>query len=114
MDSQIGRVLQALEHHGLSDKTIVVLWGDNGYHLGEKLITGKNSLWEPSARVPLIFAGPGIQRGGRCQQPVELLDIFPTLIDLCQLPPRKDLEGMSLAPNCMIRKPPIPPCHYHP
>jgi arylsulfatase A-like enzyme len=99
VDSQIGRVLEALDHAGLRENTIVVLWGDNGYHLGEKLITGKNTLWEPSTRVPLIFAGPKIFRGGRCVQPVELLDIFPTLIDLCGLPPRSDLEGISLAPQ---------------
>ena len=57
--------------------TIVVLWSDNGWHLGEKEITGKNSLWERSTHVPLIFAGPGVANSARCTQPVELLDIYP-------------------------------------
>jgi arylsulfatase A-like enzyme len=98
-DSQVGRVLAALEASGQADNTIVVLWGDNGWHLGEKGITGKNSLWERSTRVPLIFAGPGVTPGGRCQQPAELLDMYPTLIELCGLPVRNDLEGISLTPQ---------------
>jgi arylsulfatase A-like enzyme len=56
MDSQVGRVLEALERSGLADNTIVVLWSDHGYHLGEKQITGKNTLWDRSTRVPLVFA----------------------------------------------------------
>ncbi|MEZ6063021.1 MAG: sulfatase [Planctomycetaceae bacterium] len=99
VDSQVGRVLQALEASGRADNTIVVLWSDHGWHLGEKRITGKNTLWDRSTRVPLIFAGPGITAGARCEQPAELLDIFPTLIDLCGLPPRNDLEGHSLLPQ---------------
>jgi len=99
MDSQVGRVLAALEQTGRADRTIVVLWSDNGWHLGEKLITGKNTLWEHSTRVPLIFAGPAVARNQRCVQPVELLDIFPTLLELCGLPARPDLEGHSLAPQ---------------
>jgi arylsulfatase A-like enzyme len=67
--------------------------------LGEKGITGKNTLWERSTRVPLIFAGPGVARGGRCEQPAELLDLYPTLVELCGLPPRADLEGHSLVPQ---------------
>ncbi|MFM8251353.1 MAG: sulfatase [Planctomycetota bacterium] len=99
MDSQVGRILEALDESGLADNTIVVLWSDHGWHLGEKGITGKNSLWERSTRVPLIFAGPTIARGARCAAPAELLDLFPTLIELCQLPPRGDLEGHSLVPQ---------------
>ena len=97
MDSQIGRVLDALEATGRRDNTIIVLWSDNAWHLGEKAITGKNSLWERSTRVPLIFAGPGTGRGTQCSQPAELLDIYPTLVDLCGLPAKKGLEGHSLA-----------------
>ena len=75
-------------------------WGDYGYHLGEKEITGKNTLWDPSTRVPLIFAGPGIANGARCGRPVELLDIYPTLAELCDLQSTPDrLEGLSLAPQ---------------
>ena len=99
MDSQIGRVLDALEVTGRRDNTLIVLWSDNAWHLGEKAITGKNSLWERSTRVPLIFAGPGAGQGTRCSQPAELLDIYPTLVDLCGLPPAKGLEGHSLAPQ---------------
>lgn len=99
VDAQVGRLIEALEETGLADNTIVVLWGDHGWHLGEKGITGKNSLWEPSTRVPLIFAGPGVTRGGRCSEPVELLDIYPTLIELCGLERRSDLEGLSLVPQ---------------
>ena len=99
VDAQIGRLLDALDESGLSENPIVVLWGDNGWHLGEKGITGKNSLWDRSTRVPLIFAGPGVSKSGRCAQPAELMDIYPTLIELCGLTPRNDLEGLSLLPQ---------------
>jgi len=99
MDSQIGRVLDALRATGAESNTVVVLWSDNGWHLGQKGVTGKNTLWEPSTRVPLIFAGPGVREGGRCKQPAELLDIYPTLIELCGLPSRGGLEGHSLVPQ---------------
>ena len=99
IDSQVGRVLDALEESGLSDDTIVVLWSDHGYHLGEKGITGKNSLWERSTRVPLIFAGPGVSVGARSSQPAELLDLYPTLIDIVGLPENDNLEGLSLMPQ---------------
>jgi arylsulfatase A-like enzyme len=99
VDAQIGRILAALDEAGLSENTIVVVWGDHGWHLGEKAITGKNSLWTDGTRVPLIFAGPGVAGGGRCMQPAELLDIYPTLNELCGLTPRNDLEGVSLMPQ---------------
>jgi len=99
MDSQIGRLLDALDQSAAATNTVIVLWSDNGWHLGEKDITGKNSLWERSTRVPLIFAGPGIDRAAICTQPVELLDIYPTLIELCGLPQKAGLEGHSLLPQ---------------
>lgn len=99
MDAQVGRVLDALEAEGLDDNTIVVFWSDHGYHLGEKGITGKNTLWEQSARVPLIFAGPGVSAGAKSSQPVELLDMYPTLVELSGLPKKEDLEGISLMPQ---------------
>jgi arylsulfatase A-like enzyme len=99
VDSQVGRLLDALEVNGLEDDTIVVLWSDHGYHLGEKLITGKNTLWERSTRVPLVFAGPGVTAGARCRRPAELLDIYPTLVELAGLPERVGLEGISLVPQ---------------
>ncbi len=99
VDSQVARVLAALEKGGNADNTIIVLWSDHGWHLGEKLITGKNTLWDDGTRVPLIFAGPGIASGGRCTKPAELLDMYPTLLELCGLPENKKLEGHSLVPQ---------------
>jgi arylsulfatase A-like enzyme len=99
VDSQVGRVLAALKRNGYEDNTVVVLWSDHGWHLGEKLITGKNTLWDRSTRVPLIFAGPGVVAGARCSKPAELLDIYPTLVEICGLPPKEGLEGHSLMPQ---------------
>jgi arylsulfatase A-like enzyme len=98
-DAQIGRLIAAIDEAGLADNTIIVVWGDNGWHLGEKGITGKNTLWDRGTKVPLIFAGPGVKGGQRCLQPAELLDIYPTLIELSGIPARTDLEGLSLAPQ---------------
>nr|WP_166830841.1 sulfatase [Thalassoroseus pseudoceratinae] len=98
VDSQVGRVLDALERSGRMENTIIVLWSDHGWHLGEKEITGKNTLWDRSTRVPLIFAGPGVTAGQRCTRPAELLDMYPTLLDLCGLPENETLEGHSLKP----------------
>lgn len=103
IDAQVGRIIEALDAAGLAENTVIVLWSDHGYHLGEKGITGKNTLWERSTRVPLIFAGPGVPAGQQTMQPAELLDIYPTLIELCGLEPRDDLEGLSLMPQ--IRDP---------
>ena len=97
VDSQVGRLLDALEESGQADNTIVVLWGDHGWHLGEKQITGKNTLWERSTRVPLLFAGPGVKPAQICGRPAELLDIYPTLVELCGLPEKEGLDGHSLA-----------------
>ncbi len=99
VDSQVGRLLTALDASGHADDTVVVLWSDHGWHLGEKLITGKNTLWDRSARVPLIFAGPGVAEGTRVTSPAELLDIYPTLAELAGLPPQAGLEGHSLVPQ---------------
>lgn len=99
MDSQIGRVLDALEAVGQTRNTLVVLWSDHGWHLGEKGITGKNTLWERSTRVPLIIAGPGVAKAAKCGQPAQLLDLFPTLVELCGFPAKEELEGHSLVPQ---------------
>ena len=99
VDAQVGRILEALDESGLAENTIVVVWGDHGWHLGEKGITGKNTLWDRSTRVPLVFAGPGVKTGQRCTRPAELLDLYPTLAELCGLPPRSDIEGLSLVPQ---------------
>jgi choline-sulfatase len=99
VDSQVGRLLTALDEAGVAENTIVVLWSDHGWHLGEKGITGKNTLWDRSTKVPLIFVGPGVKSGQRCMQPAELLDIYPTLADLTNTPPPHELEGISLLPQ---------------
>ena len=97
MDKQVGRVLDALDESGQIENTLIVLWSDHGFHLGEKEISGKNTLWERSTRVPLIFAGRGIGKGKKVAAPVELLDIYPTLNELCGFPAKEGLEGHSLA-----------------
>lgn len=99
VDAQIGRVLDALEKRGLAENTLVVVWSDHGWHLGEKGITGKNTLWDRGTKVPLIFAGPGVASAQRCTQPAELLDLYPTLIELAGVSGRDDLEGLSLGPQ---------------
>ncbi len=104
VDSQIGRLLQALDETGQRDNTIIVLWSDHGWHMGEKEITGKNTLWDRSTRVPLIFAGPGVTAGQVCNRPAELLDLYPTLVELAGLPARSDLEGISLVPQTQRRE----------
>lgn len=108
MDAQIGRLLAALDASGAASNTVVVLWSDNGWHLGEKAVTGKNTLWKESTHVPLIFAGPGVTKSARCSQPAELLDIYPTLLELCGLPAKPDLEGHSLAPQLKDAQTPRP------
>jgi len=98
-DAEIGRLLDALDADpALRDNTIVVLWGDHGWHLGEKHHWRKFALWEEATRTPLIVAGPGVARGARCDRTVSLMDLYPTLADLCVLPPRPGIEGHSLRP----------------
>ena len=94
-DYQIGRVLDALEQSGEADKTIVVLWSDHGWRLGEKDHWHKSTLWESATRVPLIIVAPGYATGS-CQVPVSLVDIYPTLNELCSLAPIDQLDGQSL------------------
>ncbi len=106
IDSQVGRVLEALKRNDLEENTIVVLWSDHGYHLGEKEITGKNTLWDRSTRVPLIFAGPGVGKGAHSVRPAELLDMYPTLSELCGLDIPNHLEGLSLVPQLKNAKTP--------
>ncbi|MEM9017734.1 MAG: sulfatase [Verrucomicrobiota bacterium] len=99
VDSQVKRVIDALDRNGLRENTVVVLWSDHGWHIGEKEITGKNTLWDDGTRVPLIFAGPGVKAGQVCSQPAELLDVYPTLAELAGLPPKEGVEGISLVPQ---------------
>ena len=99
MDSCVGIVLAALNTSAYANNTIVVLLGDNGYHMGEKLRYLKFTLWEESARVPLLIKVPGaLSAGARVNTPVSLNDIYPTLTQLCNLPPNTNVEGEDLTP----------------
>ena len=101
-DACVGHVLDALEQSRYRDNTIVVLWGDHGYDVGEKKIA-KSALWEQTTRTPLIVYAPGKLPSGApahgkiCKSPVSLLDLYPTLLELCGLPENKQLEGRSFA-----------------
>ena len=97
-DAQVGRVIDALDRSEYAKNTIIVLWSDHGFHLGEKQRWAKQSLWERSTRVPLIVSTPGGNRNQRCRRPVELLSLFPTLVSLASLPTAKFVEGRSLQP----------------
>ncbi|MCP5085722.1 MAG: sulfatase [Rhodobacteraceae bacterium] len=96
-DNLLGQVLDRMDETGLWDNTLVVLWSDHGWQLGEKLAFRKFTLWERALRVPLIFAGPGIQQG-RCDEPVSLTDIAPTLLERagCAIPDQ--FTGRDLSP----------------
>ena len=96
-DAMMGRVLDALEKSPYADNTIVVLWSDHGYHLGEKN-WGKHTLWERTSNVPFIWAGPGIAKGVQSDVTVSLIDMYPTFVEMCGLPkPSQSLEGKSIA-----------------
>ena len=99
VDAQVGRVLAELDRLGLRDNTIVVFWGDHGFHLGENDIWGKATNFELSTRVPLIISAPAMKAKGRSSSAlVELVDLYPTLCELAGLPQPEGLEGKSLAP----------------
>ena len=103
VDAQVGRVLDALEKSKHADNTIIVLMSDHGYHLGEKDRVSKHSLWEESTRVPLIIAKSKSQQKTKaqleiCAKPVGLIDLYPTFLELCDLPVNNTNEGKSLVP----------------
>jgi iduronate 2-sulfatase len=98
-DAQVGRIIAKLESLGLRDDTIIVLWGDHGWHLGEHGIWGKHALFEESLRSPLIVSYAGIPKPGKpTQSMVETLDIFPTLCDLAKISQPDSVQGVSLRP----------------
>lgn len=98
VDHQIGRVLDALANSDYADNTVIVLWSDHGYRMGEKGTFAKHALWEPATHAPLLFAGPDLPKGKVIDTPAEMLSIYPTLLDLCGLPAYIRNEGKSLLP----------------
>ncbi len=98
MDAQVGRLLDTLDRLKLWDSTLIIFSGDNGYHHNERNWWNKNTLFERSCRVPLIVAAPGAARGQVCRAPVELVDLYPTVADYCQLQAPHTLAGQSLRP----------------
>ena len=98
IDWCVGNIVNALEKKGILDDTIIVLAGDNGLAVGQHGLMGKQNVYEHSIRVPLIMAGPGIPSGKKCDKYVYLLDIYPTLCELCNIPVPDSVEGKSFVP----------------
>jgi arylsulfatase A-like enzyme len=96
VDHQVGQLIQALEESGYADNTVIVLWSDHGYRVGEKGTFAKHCLWEEATNAPLIFSGVGIPRGKVIDDPVEMLSVYPTLLEACNLPAYSRNEGQSL------------------
>jgi arylsulfatase A-like enzyme len=105
-DAQIGRVLAELDRLGLRDNTIVILWGDHGWNLGEHGLWCKHCNFETSLHSPLIVRGPGVKPGTKTNALTEYLDIYPSLCELCELPLPAHLQGKSLVP--LLKDPNLP------
>lgn len=101
VDHYVGEILNTLEKSPYADNTVVVLWSDHGYRMGQKNTFAKQCLWEEAVKAPLIFAGPGIEKGKIISKPTEMLSVYPTLLDLCGLDPYSRNEGISLAPELL-------------
>jgi len=112
VDAQIGRLIDALDAGKFGDNTLIVLWSDHGWHLGEKQHWGKWTGWERSTRVPLVIVPPKRlaekfgKPGTSCHVPVSLIDLYPTLLELCDLTGTEELDGESLVP--LLRSPSRP------
>ena len=97
-DAQVGKVLDALEKEGLADNTVVILYGDHGYHLGDHGLWNKMTNFDNATRVPLIVSAPGMKKGVKSASMVEFLDIFPTVCELTKTAHPQQLDGKSLVP----------------
>lgn len=106
MDAQLGRVLAELDRLGLASNTIIVLWGDHGWHLGDHSIWCKHTNYEQAAHIPLLVAAPGLKAGVKSGSLVETVDIYPTLCELAGLPAPAGLDGRSFVPT--LRDPAAP------
>ena len=98
VDAQLGKLLDALDESDAAENTIIVLWSDHGFQLGTKERWGKRALWEDATKVVLMISAPGMSHGTKCDRPVGLIDLYPTLIQLCGLDQVTGLEGHSLTP----------------
>jgi arylsulfatase A-like enzyme len=98
IDAQIGVLLDKLESTGTIDDTIIVLWGDHGWHLGDHTEWCKHSNFEQATRIPFMFAGPSVEKNSQSHQPVNLVDLFPTVFELAGVPIPKQVDGKSLFP----------------
>ena len=99
VDHHVGRLLDALGNSEHAQNTIVVLWGDHGWHLGEKQHWRKHALWETSTRTTLIVSSPEKAQANRlCHRAVSLIDLYPTIVELCRVPKRDGLDGQSIVP----------------
>jgi arylsulfatase A-like enzyme len=97
-DAQLGRLIDALDRSPYKDNTIICLWSDHGWHLGEKQHWRKFALWEEATKAPMIWIVPGVTPAGRvCARPIDYMNIYPTLNDLCQLSAPKNPKGQKLA-----------------
>jgi len=99
VDHELGRLLEKLETSKHAGNTVIVLWSDHGYRLGEKGTFAKHALWETATNAPLIFAAPNLPKGKLIDTPAEMLSIYPTLLDLCGLPAYDRNEGLNLVPQ---------------
>ena len=98
IDAQLGKLLDALESKGILENTVIVLWGDHGWHLGDHTEWCKHSNFEQATHIPFMFAGPGVAKDKKDHHPVNLVDLFPTVFELAGVNPNSQLEGKSLVP----------------
>jgi arylsulfatase A-like enzyme len=103
VDAQIGKVLDELKRTGLDKNTIIIVWGDHGWHLGDDRVWGKHTLFEWSLRSPLIIHTPGMMKSTRCDEVISSVDFYPTLMELCALQSNAIVDGKSYA-HLLVKK----------